>query len=450
MRYPRYLQLLPLALALSTAAHAQTSFETYRLTRLDNISGASVGINDINEQGEMVGFQFDQGRTRGVLLRDGMVIDLGDLMGGASMQTIAVAINELTQITGHSTVPDPSGQRVGLSRGFLWEAGQIRDLGIDPNVRPGDIGNVLPSDINDRGEIVGTTTAVSTENVFSSRPFLWKAGRTTFLELPACPTPNGSALAINENGVIVGSLEFRAAIWRSGEVMVLEPTQPLAFGEAVDVNDRDEVIGNYFTPEINEPVEIDEINMAFLWHDGGVVVLPPGQGVHPFAVSINNAGQVVGHTTLSRLSTPDPGPPTFERATLWQDGVAADLTDLISDDDPGRGFVTLRFAFRIFDSGVIVVNGQDSRDASQASYFLTPTGVSVPVASPPAPSPPPSSTDTDGASGTDSGGGAVDLLSLVFLMLGLSSFVRSQSRRCAGARVGGRRVREREFLEFVG
>jgi hypothetical protein len=106
--------------------------------------------------------------------------------------------------------------------------------------------------------------------------------------------------------------------------------------------------------------------------------------------------------------------PTLERATLWQEGAAVDLTALISDDDPLKGFVVLEFAFKITDSGVILVIGRDLRDGFERSYLLTPTGVSSPASSPP-----PSSSDTD------SGGGAVDLLSLLLLGFGLLSRIRA-------------------------
>jgi uncharacterized membrane protein len=403
MRYLRWLHLLLLALALTTAAHAQTNFDTYRVARMDEVVGPNIFIRDVNAQGEMVGTErLDSGQIRAVLVRDGTVINLDDLMGGASPHTNAVAINDFAQVAGMSVIQDASGNLV--TRGVLWEGGQIRDLGISGIV----------TDINNRGQVVG----------YTDRPFLWENGRTTFLELlMECPPPTSlpdGATAINENGVIVGVVSDRAVMWRNGEVMVLGPEPPLR-GNAVDVNDRDEVIVNFHFFEHQEPGDITEEHTSFLFHDGEVIGLSPDRAESAFAVSINNHSQVVGHSSEHG----NLGGPRFDRATIWQGGSVAALEELISDDDPLKGLLVLTSASKIFDSGVIIAH------AGIASYFLTPTGVPATVAQPPAPLP--SSPDTGSGGGADSGGGAVDLLSVLFLMLGLARFARSRRRHCVEA-----------------
>jgi uncharacterized membrane protein len=402
----RWSSLFLAAFALSSAAHAQTTFDTYRLTRIgvETFGIVDPVVSDINENGEMSATTQDDptGPERALLLRDGMVIELGDLMGGASPITHARAINDLTQITG-TTIVNSEG------RGFLWEAGVMRDLGIER------LGGV--DDINNRGQIVGNAVSESGSAV----PILWEDGRTTFLEPLPCPGSQfGVARAINENGVIVGqsagSVGTRAVMWRNGEVMVLPPTGatvPLEDGEALDVNDRDEAVGRY--ARIGE--EFDIAPISFLWSEEGVTVLPPldrPEGSEAaIAVSINNQGQVVGITRFGSGAT---------LATLWQEGAVVELNALISDDDPLKPFVTLAFASKITESGLIIASGQDSREPpmGNVTYLLTPTGASITAAS----LPPSSSSDTE------SGGGAVDLLSLLLLVLGVSSFARSQRARC--------------------
>ena len=403
MRFSRWSSLFLAALALSTAAHAQTTLDTYRLTRIgvETFGIVDPVVSDINENGEMAAstdeFTGRPAPQRAFLLRDGMVIELGDLMGGASPRTFSSAINDLTQITGFTVVQGASGQE---GRAFLWEAGEMRDLGIE------SLGSV--NDINNRGQIVGN--AVESGSVV---PILWEDGRTTFLELLPCPSGRfGLANAINENGVIVGAsaagVGERAVMWRNGEVMVLVPTLPLESGIAVDVNDRNEAIGRY--ARIGE--ELDLFPVSFLWNDGGVTVLPPldrpEANVGALAIGINNESQIVGATRFGTGAT---------LATLWQDGAVVDLNALVSDDDPLKPFVTLTLGTRITDSGLIIAIGEDSREPppmANTYYLLTPTGASFTAASPP------SSSDTD------SGGGAVDLLSLLLLILGLSSFARFQ------------------------
>jgi uncharacterized membrane protein len=406
MGFSRWSFLLLAALALNPAAHAQTTFDTYRLTHIgeETFGIANPVVAGINEKGEMAAATQFPEPQRALLLRDGMVIELGDLMGGASPDAYATAINDLTQITGVSAFPDATGF---TSRGFLWEAGQIRNLG--PDV-------VSAEDINNRGQIVGHAVTESGRAV----PILWEGGRTTFLEPLPCPSGAfGVARAINENGVIVGASAgsggTRAVMWRNGEVMVLAPTFPRPFpredGEAVDVNDRNEAIGSY-RPQM-EP----ENTTSFLWSEGGVTVLPPldrPEGNEAaLAGSINNEGQILGATFYGSGATV---------ATLWQEGAVVDLNALISDDDPLKPFVTLTSAGHGTESGVILASGQDSRDpeVAQKYYLLTPTGASSVVTA----SPPPSSD-------ADSGGGAVDLLSLLLLILGLSSLARCQRGRRA-------------------
>ena len=429
MSASRWSSLLFAVLALSTAAHAQT---TYRLSRID--AGVDVRIFDVNENGEVVGeaFAVPDAPPRPFLLRDGMLIDLGDLCPEPAFR--ATAINDLTQIVGvFSSAPLGGG-------GFFWESGQIRDLAVDAF-------GTGPRDINNRGQVVG----------FSSRgAFLWEQGRTTFLEQfggPPSPVNGfGVASAINENGVIVGTSPFRSpeflnpvsrvVIWQNGELMALEPPFPMDFGEGRDVNDRNEAIGFYIKACCTDPILPGHCctsptpgHVAFLWQsEGEVIVLPvldrspdPQRVValRSFPNSINDAGQIVGFTTLLNMDTDEEvalgccGGGSLTLATLWRDGAVFDLNELVRDDDPAKPFVRLLAGIKITDSGVILASAVDSRDAESPfrDYFLlTPDGTFAATAPPSSPSP----------SASDSGGGAVDVLSLLLLILGLSSFARSQ------------------------
>jgi len=395
---------------------------TYRLTRIGdevfNLSGMRPIIRDINENGEMVGSAplVPAGPVRAILLSNDVVTDLGDLMGGASPNAIPSAINDLTQITGTNEVQSASGGLV--TRGFFWDGGQITDLDVD------QIPLASPLDINNRGQIVGVSK--SPENV--ELPFLWQAGNTTFLETkaPSCPgNIGGSARAINNNGVIAGTLNSRAVLWQAGAggITRLDPPFVLQVGEAVDVNDPGQVIGFYHNGA-------PEMSTALLWQANQVTELLPlddPQATGAMPASINNLGQVVGHTSLG----------TRKLATLWRGSAVLDLNALVSDDDPAKGFVTLDFATGITDSGLIVVSGTDSRlTAGQgpvAYYLLTPTGTApastaaVPSPSPSASPPPPS----------DKGGGAVDRLSLLLLIIVISAnatYARRRHRHSEGAR----------------
>ncbi|GID29829.1 hypothetical protein [Paractinoplanes brasiliensis] len=182
---------------------------------------------DINAHGDVVGSSDRGGLQRAVLWRRGHIVDLGDLGSGSSY---ASAINDRGQIVGTSWTAD------GEPRGFIWQHGRMRDLGVGGFTQPLDINNKgqvvgwsgrgvegpqyaflwqhgtvtwlttstrsRAHAINDRGEIVGSITDGTTEPI--SRAVRWLHGRMTFLG--SLPGGNASgAVAINEHGVILGS-----------------------------------------------------------------------------------------------------------------------------------------------------------------------------------------------------------------------------------------------------
>ncbi len=350
----------PFADSVSVLINNTGEAVAYRLTRIGDEVFSPI-ISDINEVGEMVGST--RGITeprRAILLRHGELIELGDLAGGAAASANATAINDLRRITGTNDIEDASGNLV--TRGFVWDGGRIFELRVEPGLP------LLPLDINNRGrnlgEIVGFS--VSEENV--ARPFLFHEFGITFLDALVClGNPGGSARAINEDGIIVGASNSpggrRAVLWNDGGIggpMPLDPPFALDEGEAVDLNDRGQVIGFYLNS--SGP----QMHTALLWEGDAVTVLPPLD--HPEAnaaipESINNQGEIVGHTHLGSGRS---------IATLWRGSAVLDLNELISDDDPAKSFVTLAFAIKVTDSGLIVASGTDSRDAEPRNnvYFL--------------------------------------------------------------------------------
>ena len=424
---------------------ATVEITTYRLTRIgDQVTcgGSSCFpiIADMADGAQMVGTTKSLGGQppRAIFLLGGRVFELGDLLGGAAPNAGATALGG--GITGTNQIRDASGNLV--TRGVLWQGGQainlfqIRDLGVD--------GDTTPLDINAFGQIVGQ---VVRGNV--GMPFLWEFGTTTLLETLFCPgNLGGSARAINNdfpNRVIVGSSNStvgrRAVIWKDlgrGGILPLEPPFVSSAGEAVDVNDRGEVIGAYSRSD--DPAM--RMGTALLWqaHDPEqqvyeVTVLPPldraeANGARP--ESINNRGQIVGSTHFGSGQS---------LATLWQDGGAAlDLNELISDDDPAKAFVTLITAIVINNFGLIVALGEDSRvpvgqEGHDAYYLLKPTGIApsfAAVPSPSASSPPAAASPPH----TENGGGAVDLVSLllVVFLFSVGLCVRRRQRAVLVAR----------------
>ena len=87
---------------------------------------------------------------RGVLWRNGEIVDLGTLEGG--FESFANAVNNRGQVVGFSlnTVPDACSLFVATqTRAFLWQDGAMQDLG---TLGGPDANAEL---INDRGQIAG-------------------------------------------------------------------------------------------------------------------------------------------------------------------------------------------------------------------------------------------------------------------------------------------------------
>ena len=110
---------------------------------LGTLGGAPHDAFDINDAGHVVGMNIRaNGASGGFLWRDGAVIDLGTL--GGSVATTPVAINGRDQVVGEASTV--GGER----HAFLWQDGAMTDLGTLDGTRSG------ASDINDRGQVVGT------------------------------------------------------------------------------------------------------------------------------------------------------------------------------------------------------------------------------------------------------------------------------------------------------
>ena len=123
------------------------------------------------------------------LWRQNARVDLGTLGG---TETAARAINNRTEIVGHSRLADKS------QHAFFWSHGQMTDLGTLPGYPTSEA-----SDINDHGQIVGNSQTRQAEG----RAILWEGGRLLDLN-SLVPANSGwqlkSATAINNHGWITG------------------------------------------------------------------------------------------------------------------------------------------------------------------------------------------------------------------------------------------------------
>ena len=316
----------------------------------ENAKGQVVGASETNDiDPQFFGLQ----QIHAVLWKDGQMIDLGSLGGN---QAAAFFINNRGQIVGNSTntIPDPfCFFGTVQNRLFLWEKGQMRDLGTLGGNCAG------PGGINERGQIVGNSTTSSDPNPLTgfptTDPFLWEEGKG-MKDLRTLGGAFGFASAINNSGQIVGQSSIpadpgacngfpdnndpncHAFLWDQGTLTDLTTSSIGGSPEWIAaINDAGEIVGWGVFP--SSRLE------AFLWKDGAATDLGNLGGCGSFSQSINAKSQVVGGTFSCDG--------TVVKAFLWEDSSVVDLNTLI----PAGSALQLAVARNINDRGEIVGDG---------------------------------------------------------------------------------------------
>ena len=256
-----------------------------------NTRGQIVGwsLNGIPDDSSITGLGY---QTRAFVWQKGVMQDLGTLGGPDAMANL---VNESGQIVGESyTSSTPSSycaENLGLSLttgAFLWQNGKMFNLG-------GFGGTcTFASDLNNRGQVVGTSTLTGD---LAQHPFLWD--RTAFTDLGTFGGSRGSANAINDAGEAVGwaaypgDLVLHASRWKNGRMTDLGTINddPLSF--AFTINGKGDVAGSSVNGDFSQ-------FRAFLWHEGGPMVdlntLIPGDSDLFLTVpeTINDRGEIAG------------------------------------------------------------------------------------------------------------------------------------------------------------
>ena len=313
-----------------------------------NAKGDIVGASENGQFDSLFGFN----QARAVLWRNGEIIDLGSLGGD---EVGAFGINNRGQIAGISTnaIPDPYCSFFGAqTRAFLWEHGQMQDLGTLGGNCANASGAVV---INEAGQIVGNSTTSSIPNSVTGvppwDPFLWQKGKG-MTDLGTLGGVYGVAQALNNRGQVIGqssiasdpgacssfpdNFDFNCHpfLWDKGKLTDLNTSTIGGNPEWVaGINDAGEIVGLGAFP--NAPQE------AFFWRRGVATDLGHLGDCYSWAHAINSESQVVGFT----ISCDG----TLLRAFLWQRGSMVNLNTLI----PPGSSLQLAIANDINDRGEI-------------------------------------------------------------------------------------------------
>lgn len=246
--------------------------------------------------------------------------DLGSLGEG---EAEAYGINNLGQIVGQSEVPGTPPQ----PHAFLYSGGVMTDLG---TLGGGEIPNSSALAINNEGQIVGYST-VSNGEPGTVHAFLYQNGIMS--DLGALGTNSSKAYAINDLGQIVGESDIsplppeepsmRAFLYSNGVMTNLGA--PSGRGsEAFGINNSSWIVGDYVTNLTLPDTNSFGTNTAWLDIGGSISNLSETSGLGTLractAYAINNSGQVTGYAVN--------GAATERRAYLYSGGMMTDLGTL--------------------------------------------------------------------------------------------------------------------------
>lgn len=281
-------------------ATATKATKTYRLVDLGTLGGHISYSTAMNDRGAVVGGSTlaDDVTFHGFLWRDGKMTDLGTFR--------PTDINNKGQIVG--TRDDRAGA-------YLWRAGKLTDLGTLGG------SSSHPTAINDHGDVVGMSATADGRNV----PFLWSKGRMRAL-------PLGSVSDINDRAQVAGGRPhgtggYHAAVWYRGKVTDLG-AGPFDRANTYGINDKGWVIGWRFSAAQDE--------RGTLWRKRTATDAGTLGGAFTRLKAINDQGQILGVSQTSGGS---------EHPVLWWRGVLTDLTT--------RGVGANDFIADLNDSGEI-------------------------------------------------------------------------------------------------
>jgi probable HAF family extracellular repeat protein len=299
-----------------------------------NLSGTRG--NAINGSGQIAGALIAPfGNGTAATIFSGSTVNTFPAFGGPFKE--ALAINNAGVAVGFSD-PDLNSRHAAL-----FANGTTTDLGT--------FGGLSSSarDINDAGQIVGS--AALANNV--GHAFLYENGSKQ--DIGTLGGARSGAMGINNAGQIVGFSELagtsdRHAFLYANGAMADLGTLGGANSIAWDINNSGQVVGE---SAVGPGTDVQ----AFLYANGMMTTLGMLGGSHAsIALSINDLGQVVGHSVGSAA---DAG---SWRAFLYTDGAMIDLNAMI---DPASGWQIVD-AKGINNSGQIVAMGYKAGVGTQA------------------------------------------------------------------------------------
>lgn len=256
---------------------------------------ARTGATAINNSGAIIGaVGEDDGHP--YLLQNGSVTMLPVPVGLKS--AIAVDINDAGVVVGYGW--DASGMQTGERHVLRWQNGEVTDLSVLPD---GSLQSASVEAINASGVIAGWAGRLG----YGAHAAVWIDGVMSYLPDQHPSVLWSMAWDVNDLGQVVGNVQTDAgnvaAIWRDGELEILDLQLGDVGSRAHSINNKGQVLIDVFSYWINKTYMRDQ--------DGTLYDLSELTGLPLIGTSaINDAGQILAMTTSGEhvLLTPVPEP----------------------------------------------------------------------------------------------------------------------------------------------
>jgi probable HAF family extracellular repeat protein len=272
------------------------------------LGGLETNVGYVNNAGQVVGFStinttpdpfsFLGAPTHPFIWRDGVIRDLGTLGGPDAFPAGNCDNPRSNLVTGTSFLDSNPNPDTGkpTSHPFLWENGEMKDLGtLGGTIQGPDLG-VGVQCVNNAGQVAGTSFLAGNA---ISRAFLWEHG--VMRDLGTLGGDNSSTAWLNDAGDVVGDADLpsgnpdghHAFLRRNGAMIDLGTLGSTS--HAIAVNSKGQVVGRSRPGAPNT-----ELQHAFLWENGEPMIdlntlIPSNSSLELYdAENINDRGEIAG------------------------------------------------------------------------------------------------------------------------------------------------------------
>jgi uncharacterized membrane protein len=231
-------------------------------------------------------------------------------------------LNESGVVTGEYTPCN------GGSQGFLWTP----TGGFELISTPTGVSSLGAEAMNDNGLVVGSLEL--TKDSIGFIPYIFDGEDVEIIgTLPG--GTYGQFRDVNNSGIAVGvwgngatgiPTAEHALLWENGELIDLGAFLPQPKSRATGINDAGTIIGKMWTGQDSE-------STGFIWEDGTVTALVPFTPMYSSGGAINQAGEIAGSASFINAA----GTSLEFRAFHWVDGV-------FTITEPPKGYDSIGFA----------------------------------------------------------------------------------------------------------